>query len=399
LDAVTFKDEKQGLSTLFLISLFLSNFVTGIPIIIRSLLLIEIGESFGYPVGVTGQIATAYSAITIIFALIIGVLSTRYQPKTLLTVGLLLYIISALGCYISTSFPVLIIAYSITGISVSIVTPMTATIIGDVLVPDRRSSALGWAGAGTPFSVLLGSPTISYIAGQYGWRSAFIFFMLPVSVIGITLVYFWIPNVISRYDLKPKSASGGYRKIFSNRSAIACFLGAMFVSINISNVLTYCISSFRERFQVSAGFASLIFSGQAVAAFSGTIIGGNLANKLGKKRIIALAPLLLGLLTISTFNVGAFWLSAALSIILWLFGSSSSIVGRSLSLEQDAEFRGTMMSLHSAAVGVGSALGTMIGGFILLWYGYSELGYILGAFGIFSVLIYHFFSEDPASNN
>jgi DHA1 family putative efflux transporter-like MFS transporter len=344
---------------------------------------------------VTGQIATAYSAINIIFSLIIGVLSTRYRPKTLLIVGLMLYIVSALGCFISTSFLILVISYSLTGISVSIVTPMTATIIGDVLAPDRRSSALGWAGAGTPFSVLLGSPMVSYIVGQHGWRSVFIFFMLPVSAIGLALAYFWIPKSMGRYDLKPGSASGGYKKIFSNKSAIACLIGAIFVSINISNILTYCVSSFRERFQVSAEFASIIFSAQAVTAFSGTILGGNLANKLGRKRLVVLASLLLGMLTMGTFNIGVFWLSAAVSIVLWIFGSSASIVGRSLSLEQENEFRGTMMSAHSAAVGVGSTLGAMIGGLILLRYDYSELGYIIGAFGTISMLVYHFFSEEP----
>ena len=53
------------------------------------------------------------------------------------------------------------------------------------------------------------------------------------------------------------------------------------------------------------------------------------------------------------------------------------------------------MSVNSAARGVGSTLGTMVGGLILLRYGYSALGYAAGIFGILAVLIYHFFSEEP----
>ena len=388
-------EDNPTIGRLFLLSLFMSNMVTGVPIIISGLLLIDIGKSFGYPVGVTGQISTAYSAITIIFALTMSILSTRYHPKSLLTTGLILSIISAIGCYFSTSFPMLIIAYSITGISSSIVMPMTATIIGDVLDSERRSSALGWATAGNPFSVLFGSPTISYIAGQYGWRSTFLFFMLPVSIMGLALVYIGIPKVRGSSESNNRSASEGYRRILANRSAIACLVGAMFVSVNLSNVLTFCISSFRERFMVSAGFASLVFSGMALTAFTGNVMGGRIIGRFSRKSIVIPASLLLGLLTVSVFNLSVFWISAAASIILFLFASSSFLAGNSLTLEQDSEFRGLMMSVNSVARGLGSTFGTMIGGLILLQFGYGALGLAAGTFGILAVIIYYFFTEEP----
>ena len=289
--------EKKAPSKLFMLSLFMSLFVAGIPVIISGLLLIDIGQTFGYPVGVTGQIATAYSAIAVIFALIMGVLSARYRHKTLLTAGLLLYVISAVGSYLSPNFPVLIAAYSLTGIGSSIVFPMTATIIGEALPPERRSSALGWVTAGQPFSVLVGSPTVNYIASQYGWRSAFIYFMLPISIAGLALVYFVIPKSSDRPVSSPRSSFEGFRSILSNRSALACLAGALFVQVNLSNVLTYGVSSFRERFLASSGLASLIFSGMALTAFTGSIVGGNIVERFGRKRIVAAASLLLGTLT------------------------------------------------------------------------------------------------------
>jgi len=287
----------------------------------------------------------------------------------------------------------LIIAYSLTGISNAIVFPMTATIIAEALVSERRSSALGWATAGNPFSVLFGSPTVSYIAGQYGWRSAFLLFMLPISIIGLALVYFGLPQTRASMSGR-RSASEGYRRILANRSAVACLVGAMFVSINLSNVLTYAVSSFRERFLVEAGLASLVFSGMAVTAFVGNVVGGSIIGRLSRKSVVTLASFLLGLLTMSMFNIGTFWFSAAASIILFLFASSSFLAGNSLTLEQEAEFRGTMMSVNSAARGVGSTLGTMLGGLVLLQFNYSTLGFMAGFFGVLAVLAYRF-SEDP----
>jgi predicted MFS family arabinose efflux permease len=132
-----------------------------------------------------------------------------------------------------------------------------------------------------------------------------------------------------------------------------------------------------------------------VTAFSGNIIGGNIISRHSRKTVVAPASFLLGILTIVTFNVGAFWLSAVASIVLFLFASSAFLAGNSLTLEQETEFRGTLMSVNSAARGVGATLGTMVGGLVLLQYGYSALGYTAGVFGILAVLIYHFFTEEP----
>lgn len=390
--------EKKAPGKLFMLSLFMSLFVAGIPVIISGLLLIDIGQTFGYPVGVTGQIATVYSAIAVIFALIMGVLSARYRHKTLLTAGLLLYVISAVCSYVSPSFPVLIVAYSLTGIGGSIVFPMTTTIIAEALPPERRSSALGWVTAGQPFSVLVGSPTVNYIASRFGWRSTFIYFMLPISIVGLALVYFGIPKTSDRPVSSPRSSFEGFRSILSNRSALACLAGALFVQVNLSNVLTYGVSSFRERFLASSGLASLIFSGMALTAFTGSIVGGNVVGRFGRKRVVAAASLLLGILTIVTFNLGLFWPSVLASITLFLFASSSFVAGNSLSLEQVPEYSGTLMSVNGAARSLGATLGTMMGGLVLLQYGYGALGLTAGAFGILSVLIYHFFTVDPSAS-
>lgn len=172
----------------------------------------------------------------------------------------------------------------------------------------------------------------------------------------------------------------------------------MFVQVNLSNVLTYGVSSFRERFQASSGLASLIFSGMALTAFTGSIVSGNVVGRFGRKRVVAAASLLLGVLTIITFNLRLFWPSALASIILFLFASSSFVAGNSLSLEQVPEFSGTLMSANVAARSLGATLGTMMGGLVLLQYGYWALGLTAGTFGILSVLIYQFFTVDPSAS-
>jgi MFS family permease len=61
----------------------------------------------------------------------------------------------------------------------------------------------------------------------------------------------------------------------------------------------------------------------------------------------------------------------------------------SLTLEQVPEFRGTMMSLSAASLGLGMAIGSGLGGLIFLEYGWRPVGPALGSIGIFASMIFY----------
>jgi DHA1 family inner membrane transport protein len=164
-------------------ALFFSRFITGIPGIISTLLLIEIGNSFGSSIGITGQISTASSILRFVVALIMGFLSVRYSHKTLLIGGLTLYVISALGCCVSVNLGMLMLSFTLTGAAFAIINPMTSTIVGENIPKEKRTTAMGWLIAGASTSYLLGTLIVSRIAGIGGWRLTFQSFMIPISIL------------------------------------------------------------------------------------------------------------------------------------------------------------------------------------------------------------------------
>ncbi len=381
---------------LVLPTLYLISFVSGTPSIVFGLLLIEIGQSFGSPVGITGQISTASSILGIISAIFMGALSIRFNHKSLIIVGFTMYLISAFGCSFSVNFGMMIFFYTLNGIAYSIVYPMSSSLIAEYFTVDKRTAAIGWLIAGGSSSYLIGAQVISYIAGIGGWRSAFLWFVLPFALLGVVMVKMCLPPVERSGGLVDRwKYLEGFKEILSQRSALSCLVGTACRMATFQVVLLYAISLVRQQFSVPRGYASLFMTLSALCYTIGSLVTGRFVTKFGRKNMTVVATLFAALFTVIFTLSSYFWLAIVTNFAsAWFFGMSASAV-ESLNLEQVPRFRGTMMSLTSATGSIGSAFGAGLGGFVILQYGYEALGISLGFIGVTATFVYYFLVSDP----
>jgi len=89
---------------MFLPSLVAASFASGPISVLTALLLIDIGNTFNTSVGITGQINTSYSAAAFVSAILMGALSIKFKHKSLLLAGLLLIVLSSIGCCLAFGF-------------------------------------------------------------------------------------------------------------------------------------------------------------------------------------------------------------------------------------------------------------------------------------------------------
>jgi len=368
-----------------------------VPTIITGLLLIDIGLTFGYSVGFTGQIRTLSSIVAVVFALFMGVLCVLFKHKSLLLTGLLFISISALGCGLASNFTMMLISYSLTGLTIAIVVPMTITLVGENFPLEKRANAIGWVVAGMSLSYLIGAPIIGFIAGLGGWRMTFLIFVLPISILSFLLVVIGLPSPSnSRQPMMSKgSYLEGFKEIFSNKSATACLFGIALSAAAWQAILLYSTSFFRQQFRVSTGFATVILAVAALCYTSGSLIGGRFVKRLGGKTLTVLGCFLLGTFIISYTNLPNLGLSLALTCLGTFFAGIRYTAASSLTLEQVPRFRGTMMSIYSAADNMGTAFGAGLGGLVLLLYNYELVGISLGAIGIAAAIIFYILVTDP----
>jgi len=381
---------------LFLASLVMSSFASGPISVFASLLLIDIGSTFGTSVGITGQMNTTYSISALIVALLTGILSTRFRHRSLLLCGMALMLVSSLGCYLAPDFLTLVASFSLSGVGYAMVNPMTFALVGSHLPVERRPNAVGGIVAGGALVYVIGAPIIAIIAGTGGWRLPLLEFVIPILFASLLLSYFGLPRVRAGGGFTDdKGTFRSFMEVFTNRSAIACLVGDSLRSASFVAVVFFSASFVRQKFNASRDLASLMIIGAAMSYVAGSLVSGFLVNRLGRKLSVILAALFAGSFTAAYVLALDFNVSVALIIVAsWFFGHLAS-AANSLTLEQIPSFRGTMMSLDTAAFNLGSALGTTVGGLALLISGYEVLGFILGALCIMGAFVWSLFAVDP----
>jgi len=361
-----------------------------------SLLLIDIGDTFGLPIGIVGQLRTTASIVGVVSALLMGVLSVRYRHKTLLMVGLLVLAVSSIGCSLSVNFAMMLLFNSLAGLSTVMVAPMTVSLVAEHLPMERRSGAIGWVIAGQSLAYLVGAPLIGFLAGYGGWRTPFIAFVLPSALVALLLSQWGLSaGSLPQHSAEGRSFSGGFKAVLTSRSAVVCLLCFVLSMVGFQAVLLYAASFLRQTFMLSTGVVSLLILGSAIFYTLGSLGSGRVVSRLGRKRTVVLVNLVSACGVIAFTNLTSFPTVMFFYYLCALFSGAGFAAFQSLIVEQVPEYRGTVMSLTSAANSLGTALGAAIGGVILLNFSFGALGAVLGAVGLVSMGILHQLGSDP----
>ena len=358
--------------------------------LLTGLLLIEIGQTYGTSVGLTNQLGTVNSAVAVIAALLMGVLSVRIKHRSLLITGLFLSVITTLGCYYAPSFAFLLLAYSVGGLASTMITPMTTALIGEHVRLEERSQALGWLMMGPAALYIVGYPLVNHIGD---WRQAFLLFVLPIILIAMLLTVMGLPS--SESMPRKSDILAGYKGIFTSRSALACLisnglgLGVWQISLSLAS------SFYRQQLSMSRGLVAYITIVMALAYMAGALVSRKLIPIFGRRKAAAVSSVFLGLSTIIRFAVINQAVAITLGFLTCLLAGMRTTSSLSLNLEQLPELRGPMMSMTSAFGSTGNVLSLSLGGALLIQHGWMVMGVGIGVFGIIAGAILHLFAQDP----
>jgi len=383
-------------SRLLLPALFVAIYANWTPLVISGLLLIEIAQSFNAPVGITGQMSTLSSTLAILGAILAGLISSKYSPRKILLAGLVLHLVSALGCGLAPSLSVLFIAFAASGLALAIVGPMISTLVGEHIPTKDRPHAMGLIISAATLTFIFGSPLVGFLENLNGWRLGFLAYYLPIVIIAFVVAYRVIPT--SNASNVDTGLFAGMRGVLVDGSARACLFGMALTAATYYSLFYYSISFFRTRFGIPLAWASLLVSGINLISVGGSMSGGRLVNMFGRKTTSVFGCFLAGLSSIGYVFAPSFVVSLSVVLVGAFIAGVRINAVTSLSLEQVSEFRGSMMSLNSASMNLGSVLGAGIGGYALLGGDWVLMGVSIGVMGILAAAIIQLGAIDPTIN-
>ncbi|MGC3983005.1 MAG: MFS transporter [Steroidobacteraceae bacterium] len=309
-----------------------------------------------------GLLAAAFSLTWAIAGMAIGHVSDRSgRRKSLLLAATLVYALCSGLSGLVSSFVMLFCVRLLMGVAEGGILPISQALTVVEVSPQRRGLAMGFM---QNFgSNLLGSTAASLIlvpfAAAYGWCSAFYLAALP-GVVCAALIAWLIrePVASSPTEVRMHASRATFMQVMQSRNIALCVL----ISVVMVSHLVICFA-FLPLFLVQRGFAgdtmALLLGVLGVAAAFAGFIAPGLSDRVGRKPIMVLLPLLGIVLPLSAlFFNGSVWLLGLLFFIGWtVIGTFPLFMATIPSETVDTRLLATTLGL---IMGMGEGVGGVI---------------------------------------
>lgn len=326
----------------------------------------DIGASFGASQQQSALIVTLYLVGYGPGQFLWGTLTDRFGRRPTLLCGLILFVLSSIGCAFATSFGQLLALRCLQGVAVGCGPSIARAIVRDIGEGRRGASLMATMtavlGVAPLFAPLLGAGLLV----AFAWQAMFWFLALAGTAILLTAVVL-LPETLAAPDTEALRPARLWRKVvFLGRQsefrfgfAVVCIIYGGYAALlglgALVGAQSYGIPG--ERFGV-------IFTIAASAFIAGALLARRLVNNGGillATRLGGFAAGASGLaLAAITFQEPEFWvLWAVVSAYVFSFGMLLP-VATARALEPAGEFAGFASSLLGACMVLGGAAGSAL---------------------------------------
>ena len=157
-----------------IILLALGAFVTGTGEFVVSGILELITFDLGVSISTAGQLITIYSLSYAIGALVLVMLTSKFDRKKVLLYSIFTVILGNLLAFFSYNFIVLMLARVIQAMSGGLFIVVATNYAAQIADPERKGSAMATVLTGFTVSLVLGVPIGTFLAGYVDWRYVFL---------------------------------------------------------------------------------------------------------------------------------------------------------------------------------------------------------------------------------
>lgn len=365
------------MTRLKLFTFILSIFVVGMVELVVAGILTLISDDLNINQSLTGQLVTIYAFTVAICGPILVKLTERYNPKWILLISMIIFIIGNTINAIGDTFTVIVIGRIIASAASSIIVVKLLALTVVLSRPEERGIMLGLVYIGFSGANVFGVPLGTKIGEMFGWRATF-WMIVIVSIIATILLMLQLPNKI---NVQAEDENKHSKLLYPKEAAK--YIGITFF-ILASN---YIVFTYISPLMISHGYTlqhvSILLFVCGLGSIAGTSLGGMMADKIGSKQWL--------IISLSVFTLSLFFFNIALPfyfvllfvMLVWNifeWGTNPAIqIGIIKQVEGDSS---TIMAWNMSALNAGIGFGALIGGIIVETFSLSVAPYLSILFAI-----------------
>ncbi|MEV0034918.1 MFS transporter [Streptomyces sp. NPDC050804] len=343
---------------------FATMFVIGTDTFLVAPMLPTLAAEFDVSTSVSGWMVSAYALGFALFALVAGPLSDGRDRRGVLLLGFAGFAVATALCGVAQDLWTMLLFRFLAGMFAALVTPQIWASIPVLVAPDAIMKTMGIAGAGMSISQVAGVPVGGWLAA-FSWHMPF-FVVAGLSAIAWLLLWRVFPSVPStRAPGEATGIFGTYAGLFRSATFTWYLLAYFVYQTGVFETISFIGSWLNKDFGLGVGAVGASMMALGVGMATTSIFGSHLIRRIGEHR--TLAVVFTGLVVI--YGAVPFAPNLGLAIAGLALGSAVLGLGypifMAMLLSRTTAARGTVSSLSTTALYVGTTIGGLVGGVLL----------------------------------
>jgi MFS transporter, Spinster family, sphingosine-1-phosphate transporter len=218
-----------------------------------------------------------------------GWLGDRRARLPIAAAGVIVWSAAVTASGLAPTYILLLLARAVTGIGEAGYAVVTPSLLSDFYPPERRGRALATFYAAMPVGTALGYAVGGLVGTSFGWRAAFFVAGAPGLLLALSLFSLREPprGAFDRgmaVPETPMALGASLRALLARRSYVFNTAAQVLYTFSMGGLATWMPTYFvRERHIPLAAATTTFGALLLIAGFAGTLVGGQLGDRLAKR--------------------------------------------------------------------------------------------------------------------
>lgn len=333
---------------------------------------------------------TIYAVTAAAVALLLGRYSRSIRPRTWLPAAAAIFVGASLLASVATNIIVFLAARSLSGVAGGLISALAIAALADASSYAKRGKQMSGVAISYFLAPVIGVPLGTFLTASYGWRSVFWSVAVLAALAGLLIKLFPLPVALRDADAQATASDDTrsdttaktslWRLMSRSRSTRMGLISAFFVSGGLVGFTTFLGTWLAEAFHAAPRDVGIVYALAGGGAVLGSVLGGVLADRFGKRRVAAQgsALMIFCLLLLPTFTWSA-TLWALICLTAFLAAMRVAPLQAIVTEVVKPSERATYVALRNSASQLGIAAAVAGGGRLYAGSGLTGVGVLCAA--------------------